>query len=464
MERSAHGYWLADAGPVTAQPPLAAGDHRADVLVIGGGYLGMWAAWHLAERGVRVLLVERDLCGHGPSGRNGGFVNPLWDRAAELRELFGDDGARRVCEVSTSAIDRIDGWCAANDVDAHLRRAPMLEVAATASQLGDWDEGIAACEALGSGSEAEVLDAAGVRSVIDSDVFVGGVRWASGATIHPARLSLGLRERLTAHERVTVAERTEVTSFATHGDEVRATTPGGAQITAGSAVLAVNTGAARVRRLCRSLAVASSHVIATEPVPELIDQLGWTGGEGISDCRRMLHYFRTTRDGRVVFGWGGGRMGFGAGRPAYLNNDHAVQDAVARHLGELIPALARVRITHAWGGPIDVSPVHLPWFGSDGAVHYGFGFTGNGVGPASWGGELLADLATGTASELTALPNASGLPPKRFPPEPLRWAGGALIRRALVRVDDAEQAGGRADPFARGVARLPELLGLRLPR
>src|SRR3954464_6045399 len=113
------------------------------------------------------------------------------------------------------------------------------------------------------------------------------------------------------------------------------------------------------------------------------------GGEGIGDCRTMLHYLRTTRDGRVVFGWGGGRMGFGARRRAELDVDPGVQDATARDLVAMLPALRGARIEHAWGGPIDVSPVHLPWFGTLKSLHYGFGFTGNGVAPTALGGRRL---------------------------------------------------------------------------
>jgi glycine/D-amino acid oxidase-like deaminating enzyme len=229
-------------------------------------------------------------------------------------------------------------------------------------------------------------------------------------------------------------------------------------------VLAVNHATAGVAPLRGASSVASSHVVATEPVPELIERLGWTGGEGIADCRTMLHYFRTTRDGRVVFGWGGGRMGFDARRRPELDLDFAVQDATARHMSTLLPALRGVKIEHAWGGPIDVSPVHLPWFGTLKSTHYGFGFTGNGVGPAHMGGRILADVVRGAETALTRLPIVGGLPPKRFPPEPARFVGGSLIRAALVRRDDAEAVGARVDPVTALVAALPRLLGLHLPR
>jgi hypothetical protein len=120
-------------------------------------------------------------------------------------------------------------------------------------------------------------------------------------------------------------------------------------------------------------------------------------------------------------------------------------------------------ITHAWGGPIDVSPTHLPIFGSRGRVHHGYGFTGNGVGPSYLGGEILARLALDRRDERTRLALVDP-PRKLFPPEPFRYAGGTLIRRALIAKDAAEDAGREPNAAARAVASLPRRLGLRLPR
>ena len=462
MQRSAHGFWLADAGPVIARPVLA-GRVSADVLVVGGGYLGMWTAWHLAGRGADVVLVDAEVCGHGPSGRNGGFVETLWHRLGEMQALFGEHGALAVARAAASALDGIAAFCEAEGVDAHLTRAPRLDVSAAPGQDGSWSAEVQACRALGVAAECTELDAAQVRAVCDSPPFRSGVLWHTAATVHPARLALGLRQRLLGRG-VRIFEHTRVAGLEDGPGGVRARTDGGGEVVAGQAVLAINHAAAGVRPLRGALSVASSHVVATEPVPDRLEQLGWTGGEGIADCRTMLHYFRTTRDGRVVFGWGGGRMGMGARRRPELDVDPGVQDATASDMYALLPALRGARIEHAWGGPIDVSPVHLPWFGTLEATHYGFGFTGNGVGPAELGGRILADLAQGASTELTALPIVGGLPSKRFPPEPLRVLGGSLIRSALVRSDDAEAAGRRPDPLTAAVAALPRLLGLNLPR
>jgi glycine/D-amino acid oxidase-like deaminating enzyme len=146
-----------------------------------------------------------------------------------------------------------------------------------------------------------------------------------------------------------------------------------------------------------------------------------------------------------------------------LEEDAAVARKTAQSLQRFFPALRGRRIEHAWGGPIDVSPTHLPIFGSRGRVHHGFGFTGNGVGPAFLGGEILARLALDRRDELTRLPLVD--PPRRLmPPEPFRWAGGSIIRNALLRRDEAEDAGKTPGTLVSFVAGLPRRMGLRLPR
>jgi glycine/D-amino acid oxidase-like deaminating enzyme len=288
--------------------------------------------------------------------------------------------------------------------------------------------------------------------------FLGGAILRTSATVHPARLSLGLREKVIGAG-VRLYERTAVRRLTR---DATAVTPQG-RVRAGAAVLAVNNATAGFPGFRLAHAVASSHMVVTEPVPDVIEELGWTGGEPITDGRTLLHYLRTTRDGRIAFGWGGGRMGFGARRLGRLEVDHAVARKARDDLVRFFPQLRDRRITHAWGGPIDVSPTHLPIFGSRGRVSHGYGFTGNGVGPAYLGGEILARLALDRRDELTAL---ALVEPERklMPPEPFRWAGGSVIRRALLRSDAAEDAGRGVDPATRFVTELPRRLGLRLPR
>ena len=211
------------------------------------------------------------------------------------------------------------------------------------------------------------------------------------------------------------------------------------------------------------LAVTSSHIVLTEPVPDVLESTGWTGGESITDGRTFLHYFRTTRDGRILFGWGGGQLAMGARFDGRIEVDPRVIEEIRRHLVDYFPALEGRAITHAWGGPIDVSPSHLPQIGTldDGPVHYAFGFTGNGVGPSHLAGRVLAGLASGDGDRRLALDEPG-------PPVPARAAG--VARRdgscgaAFLRAERLDGAGRRPDPLTRAVCAAPRALGIHVSR
>ena len=458
VRHTRYGWWLEEAGPVEATAPLE-GDATADVVVVGAGYLGLWTAWQLKqlEPEADVVVLEAGLAGQGPSGRNGGFVSTLWDDLPILRDRVGDERALAVARASERGVHGIGEWCERERVDAWYRPAPTLYVATSKAQLGAFDEAIDACAAVGAPDEIRAIDAAELRSRCDAG-FLGGAIVRTSATVQPARLALGLRAKV-LEVGVRLRERTRVTRLSRTGI---ATTPAG-RVRAGAAVLAVNSAVVGFPGYRLAHAVASSHMVLTEPVPDVLAELGWTGGEPIADGRTLLHYMRTTRDGRVAFGWGGGRMGFGARRLARLEVDRDAAGTAREDLLRFFPRLRGRRITHAWGGPIDVSPTHLPIFGSRGAVHHGFGFTGNGVGPSYLGGEILARLALDRRDDLTRL---ALVEPERklMPPEPLRWAGGSLIREALVSTDRAQDAGRRPGLVTRLVTSAPRRLGLRLPR
>jgi len=461
MEGTRHtryGWWLEEARPVEATAPLE-GDATTDVVVVGGGYLGLWTAWQLKtlEPECDVVVLEAGLAGHGPSGRNGGFVSTLWDDLPILRDRVGGERALDVARASERGVHGIGEWCEREGVDAWYRAAPTLYVATSEAQLGHFDDAIEAATALGVPEEVRRIGAEELRARCDAG-FLGGAILRTSATVHPARLALGLRAKV-IEKGARLHEHTPVTRLA---PDAVATTPHG-RVRARQAVLAVNSATGGFPGFRLAHAVASSHMVMTEPVPDVIEGLGWSGGEPIADGRTLLHYLRTTRDGRIAFGWGGGRMGFGARRLDRLEVDPDAAHTARGDLLRFFPQLRGRRITHAWGGPIDVSPTHLPIFGSRGRVHHGFGFTGNGVGPAYLGGEILARLALDRRDELTRL---ALVDPDRklMPPEPLRWVGGSLIREALVRSDRAEDVGRAADPATRFVAGLPRRLGLRLPR
>lgn len=465
MKHSAHGYWLEEAGPPDAAAPLS-GERRADVVVIGGGYTGMWAAWQLKalDPECRVVLLEAAVCGHGPSGRNGGFCNVMWFSLANMRERWGDGAALAVARASQEAVTGLESFCREQEVDAWFRRGGYLQVSTASAQDGIWRETIDACRAVGAGDAVEPLLPEAVAARCASPAFRGGAFYPDAATVQPARLAFGMRDRL-RRAGVEICEGSPVRSLRAAPGQVEARTKAGT-VRAGAAVVAIG-GAAKAPHgpLRNALTITSSHIVLTEPVPDVLEEVGWTGGECITDCRTMLHYFRTTPDGRIAFGLGGGRVSMGGRLRGRTELDPGVVAQAAQRLRAYFPALEGRRLTHAWGGPIDVSPTHLPLVAPlpGGPAFVAAGYTGNGVGPSHMVGRVLASLALDRRDEHSRLAIVDPSP-QRVPPEPFHWIGGSLIRTGIMSKEKAESEERRPDPISSLLARVPKLIGFHIGR
>jgi glycine/D-amino acid oxidase-like deaminating enzyme len=289
----------------------------------------------------------------------------LWFSLPNLRRRFGDARALALARAAEAAVDGIGDFCESEAVDAWFRRGGYLQASTAPGWDGAWSEAVAACRDLGAADAVGELSADQVRDRCASPLFRGGAFYPSAATVQPARLARGLRGRLIGRG-VEIFEGTGVRS-ARERDGAVAIEADGGLIRAGSAILAAGGRLAGFPGLRRRLTLTSSHMVLTEPVPDVLEALGWTGGECITDSRAMVHYLRTTPDGRIAFGWGGGDVVFGARTGGRAEVDPGLIAQVERHLLRFFPMLAGRRIVHAWGGPIDVSPSHVPIAGSIGA-------------------------------------------------------------------------------------------------
>jgi glycine/D-amino acid oxidase-like deaminating enzyme len=462
LERS---YWLREALAAEGNPdplPPARGEADHDVVIIGGGYTGLWTAYFITERdpAARVAILERDICGGGPSGRNGGFLHGWWDQLPLLVELFGPDRAIEVARAADEAVDGIGGFGARHDIDTWFTPSGYLRVSASTAQDGDGRAALDACRSLGEEDQLLVLGPAEVQARCASPAFRAGVLMPNAATVQPARLARGLR-RVLLERGVTIHEGSAATSLRT-GNRVEVRTAG-ARLTADHAVIALNAWAAGWPRHRSSLVAWGSYIALTEPAPHALERIGWTGGEAIADSRFTVHYFRTTPDGRVAFGAGVGPAGFGGRIGAAFERDgRAVERAVAG-LRRLLPGLDDVSVSEAWGGPIDVSSDRLPLIGttSGGRVHHAHGYSGNGVGPSHLAGRILAARITGSDDAIGRLAIADRRV-RAFPPEPLRYVGARIVREALIRRDELADAGRRPGPLVRLLTKLPRWMGYRL--
>jgi glycine/D-amino acid oxidase-like deaminating enzyme len=399
-----------------------------------------------------LVVLEAEECGLGPSGRNGGFVHGYWSHLPRLRERFGDEGALAVARAGDRIVPGIRDFCERHQADVWLREGGMLRVSAAPAQDAAVGDEVEAARELGSPEEAVLLEGEALAERIRSPRFRKGVFMRDGATVQPARLVRALRRAVLAC--APVHEHSRVTRI----DDGRVETERG-RVRARDVVVATNAAAAGWKPLSRRLTVFGSYVVLTEPVPELLEQIGWTGGEAVFDGRMFLHYFRTTNDGRVLMGSGSGPIGYGGRLDGRFTDDAATGARAEQGLRRLLPDLADARVTHSWGGPIDVSSDHLPFFGTvpGTRIHYGAGYSGHGVGPSWLGGQILARLVQGVDDELTRLPLVTRRVPK-LPPEPLRRLGGGLVRASIMACEEAEEEGRRPSLAARAGAALPRLL------
>ena len=448
-------WWWDEAGSDEPAPALA-GDVAADLCVVGGGYTGLWTALALKERepSARVVLLEAATCGAGPSGRNGGFLHGYWASLAALVPLLGRGPAVELARAGERVIPAVR----ALPEDVWLREGGMLIVSAAPAQDAAVDNAVAAAASLGVPEQAVPLDRDQLATRVRSAPFRRGVFFLDGATVQPARLVRALR-RAALQAGVDVREHSAATRIR-DGD---VTTAGG-RVRAPEIVVAINAAATGWRPVARHVTNFGSYVVLTEPVPELLEEIGWTGGEAVLDGRMFLHYFRTTADGRVLMGSGSGPIGFRGKVDERFTGDVATAARAERGLRRLLPGLADARIERAWGGPIDVSADHLPFFGTvpgRGRVHYGLGYSGHGVGPSWLGGQILASLALGLDDEWTALPLATRRVPS-LPPEPIKRLGGGVVRSAIMACERADEEGRRAALPARLGAALPRLLGMQI--
>ncbi|MEU8438496.1 FAD-dependent oxidoreductase [Streptomyces sp. NPDC029216] len=451
--------WLRDAlaaEPDDGRAPQLLEEVRCDVLVVGGGFTGLWTALEILRRapGTDVVLIEADVCGAGASGANAGYLMPMWARFSSLVAIGGHEEARRIGEASARAVDEILDFAGAHGIDIEHRRGPWLWAASSPAQRGAWRQTLedlrrAGVEPLHEVSAAESRRAVGTRS------HFGGVLDPGCATLQPAKLTRGMR-RVALNEGVRIHERTPLTALRNApGGATTAHTPYG-RVYADRVVLAVNAWAAQLEDLGRRMVTVASDTVLTRPVPERLAALGWDGGTSVCDARRRLNYYRTTPDGRLVFGKGGSGVAYGHAGADTLWGDALRPAELHAQLGRLFPELADAPVDMAWTAPVEYSTTSLPfagWLKTVPGVCYATGYSGDGVGPSRLMAKVLASLVLGTKDEWSG--SAFTRPPGGWlPPEPVRYPGARLVIPALRAVEHREDHGRPVPSLVRRLASL----------
>ncbi|TIC79352.1 FAD-binding oxidoreductase [Nocardioides sp. GY 10127] len=430
VERSLEGsrasvFWLEDAGEAPVRPPLTAST-TADLVVVGGGYCGLWTAV-LAKRrdpAARVVLLEAQSIGWAASGRNGGFCEASLTHGEENGRSRWPDEYDTLEKLGQANLDAFAADVVELGLDCQLERTGNLTVAVEEHQL-EWLEG------------EGVLDAEGVRAEIDSPLFLGG-QWSRDDTalVHPARLARELA-RVAEELGVEIHEGSPVVGLDSSGSGPVGVRTARATVTATRVALATNVFPSLLKRNRLMTVPVYDYVLMTEPLTsEQQAAIGWSHRQGLADMANQFHYSRPTADGRIL--WGGYDAIYPLGGSVDVAHEERPETfaKLASHFLATFPQLEDVRFSHRWAGAIDTCTQFAAFHGlaRGGRVAYSAGFTGLGVGATRFAAEVMLDRLAGERTERTELAMVRKRP-LPFPPEPFASTGINLTRWSLDRAD-----------------------------
>lgn len=446
-------YWLDSELRPEPLPPLT-DDREADLLVVGGGFAGLWTALQAKERDPdrRVVLVEANTIGWAASGRNGGFCAASLTHGYDNGEAHLPEENDRLAQLGRENLDAIEAAVAKYGMDVEFERTGELDVATEDYQVAELRE------AHDPDSGFVFLDQQELAGIVKSPTYKGAL-WDSRevALVHPAKLCWELL-RVIRELGVEVYEGTKVTDVSDAKTTVRVQTRVTAEtiedcasapcstITAKRVALATNVFPSLLRRVSLHTVPVYDYALMTEPLSdEQMAAIGWEGRQGIGDCANRFHYYRLTADNRILFG--GWDAVYHFGRQVSWKYDQRPEtfETLAEHFFATFPQLAGLKFTHKWGGPIDTCSRFFSFFTSayGRKVAMAAGFTGLGVGASRFAGTVMLDLLSGEDTELTELEMVRKLP-LPFPPEPVAWLGIKMTTNALIKADENE---GRRGPL-----------------
>jgi glycine/D-amino acid oxidase-like deaminating enzyme len=428
--------WLREAiAPGEIDAPELTGDTKADVCIVGGGLAGLWTAITIKRRApsADVAIVEADICGGGASGRNSGMVLSQWAKFGALEAFCGTKDAIRLGHEFGNAASSIEAFCQEHGIDAEFRRDGWIWGATCARQVGSWNDILAAhaksgIHAFQPLTGAEIAERTGSRS------FLAGIYDPTAATLHPGKWVRGLR-RVALQRGVRIYENTAMTRLERRAPPIVRTAKG--SVSAAKVVLTMNAWSLGLPELRGAILVIASDDAVTDPVPELLDKIGYKAKPLMGDSQTFVTGFRTTGNHRFNPGVSGGIIGFGTMQGQRFEGRSIREDDMRACVRRGYPALADLPFADSWYGPIDRTQSGLPLFGALPTcpdIFYGYGFSGNGLSTTPIAGRILASLALGAKDEWSQCglvrPAQSWLPP-----EPFRYVGALMVRAAIKRKD-----------------------------
>lgn len=414
-----------------------------DVAIVGAGYTGLWTAYYLQHRdpSLRIAIVDANFAGFGASGRNGGWCSALFPTSIDkLAREHGPAAARAMQDTMHETVREVGEVISAEGIDCDFEYSGTLIMARTKLQWQRAQEEIQNWNNWGYGSnDYALLDAAQASERIKATNVFGATYTPHCAALHPAKLVRQLAE-IVEKRGATIYEYSPVEKI-----EPGVITTEHGQVRASYIVRATEGYTQSIAGQKRDLAPIYSLMIATEPLSDATwNEIGLAKRETFSDYRNLIIYGQRTADNRFAFGGRGAPYHFGSSIKNDYDQNQKVQESIFEVLRELFPIVANATVTHRWGGPLGIA---RDWMASAGldrstGLAWAGGYVGDGVGTSNLSGRTLADLITGTESELTSLPWVNHKSPK-WEPEPLRWIGANAGLKVMTIADHTEDKTGK---------------------
>lgn len=452
--RQDRSFWLKEINADSITKPLL-GHQTCDVAIVGGGYAGLWTALRIKESApdTRIVVLEADFCGSGASGRNGGQVHSWFAEIDQLNAVVGADDALMLCRATSDAIDELKALQDSGTIDMDLRLDGWLWTASSRAQEGAWANAYEGSARTGE-DRFRKLDSADILRIAGSSASYVGIMEAKAGTVQPAKLAIGLRQ-LALSKGVVIHENSPVLEIQPGQSATLLTAQG--SLSAAKIVLAANAWLAAIPELHPYLYIVGSQVITTAPVPEILSKIGWTSGASICDAQHHVLYYQRRPAGQVIFGRGTGNIAYDDRIGADFNRGGDGGRENIRELHRVYPRLKDVAVEHDWSGPIDCTVEHLPVFDhlkGHPNIFYAVGFNGTGIAQAPVAGHIMASLVLGRLDRWSRCGLVGIGRRTRLPPEPIRYVGARLVRRAIRWKNDAEIANLRPNALVRYLASL----------
>lgn len=430
--------WWLESLPETITPnPALESKEKADVVVVGGGYTGLSVGYHLKQLkpDIDVRVIESDVCGYGASGRNGGFSMTLFGLTKGITKFrFDDEKAKSAHKYMEAAVDYLHEVITGNHIDCDYERSGYLLVGTSPAQVKRVEHDFKIMEKWGMGG-FERWDRNRLAQEFNTDFYKLGWFEPRCGILNPARLARGVKG-LAESEGAVIYEQSPVKGFsrsASSGFVVR-TEKG--EIQSEYLVFATNAYSILFPELKSLQRPAFTHIVMTEPLlKERLDSIGWGCRAGIEDARDLIHYYRLTKDNRIVMGGGDVSLGYGIDLNKDLNEK--IFSHLKNHVVEVFPQLKGIGFTHQWGGPVsvtmDMAPV-IGYLGQDRKVIFSLGCIGHGVSMTTMNGRTIAELITGEKTERTDM-FFVGRKAFNWPSNPVTY-GLSYAIRGFMRLED----------------------------